>query len=68
MTYRVQKGKLTGGYKDVLNTESSDDAWVCYNAIYVNKGHKKRIQEISPHAGVKPKTLDKNNRYWTDGR
>ena len=65
MEYRVQKGKVNGNYKDVCKIESSDDAWSCYTGIRLAKGQKKRIQELSSHEGVKPKTLAHWSRLWT---
>ena len=65
MTYRVQKGKLNGTYKDVLETENESQARGCYFGMKIKAGEKKRLQEIPELEGNKPETLYQLSQYWT---
>ena len=65
--YRVQKGKLSANYKDVLVTQHKKWAWKTYFETTLECGEKKRIQEMYIDNDAKPKTLKQDSRYWTQG-
>ena len=60
MIYKVQKGKLNGNYKDILDTENKGFAWACYFKTTLEPGEKKRITRDG-------KKLKQASRYWTTG-
>lgn len=57
-TYRIQRGKLSGGYKTVYMTDSSGAAWTAYRKTKIKAGEKKRIQEDG-------RTIKSEREYWT---
>lgn len=68
MKYKVQKGPLPGHYATVFDTADKSQAWAVYFKLTLERGEKKRIQEIATIGDAKPVTLKMDNRYWTRGR
>jgi hypothetical protein len=65
ISYRIQRGRLRGGYDTVYRTTSEKAAWRAYFETHITEGEKKRIQErIGKTGNWKDKAMPER-KFWT---